>query len=84
MDVSTAKGMWAPVIAEFIDEKIFKITNRKPIDLNDLPNWREFVDANAYEPDYEEWEFSPGTFVRCEFFQDSYSVKLFAVERVDF
>jgi hypothetical protein len=84
IDVDTASGMWAPVIVEYIEENIFKVTNRGPVNIKQFGNWKEVVDENIYDPDFEEWEYPPGTVVRCEWFVSDYGIALRAVEKVDF
>lgn len=84
IDITTALGMWAPIIAEHIRENIYRLTDKEPINAKDFDNWRKKIEQSAYDPELEEWEFPPGTMVRCEWFTgERGDIHLRAVEKTE-
>lgn len=83
IDIETTHGMYGPVIAEFVTDNIFRITNRTPIDMREISNWKNLLKESSYDPEFEEWEFPPGSLVRCEWVTAERGINLFAVEKVN-
>lgn len=79
IDLYKCSGVWKPVWAEQIKDNIYKILEKEAIPSES--GWVESQDF-LYEPEYEEWEFPPGTMVRCEWFTgERGDVHLRAVEK---
>lgn len=58
--------MWKPVIAEYIKEDVFKILDKTPLSKENGNGTNEY--KKEYDPEFEEWEFKPGSLVKCIWF----------------
>lgn len=75
------RGSWTAVVAEYIEDNIFRITNKKPIKYSD--NWKAEINSFEYDEDYDDWEFPPESYVKCEWFTDATGPHLRAVEKAN-